>query len=419
MTAVIVVAVTDLIRRIRNRSALIVAIGAPVAMAGVFGLLLDGATGARFTVGVADADRSAISRQVVRTIVATGGDEAARGGEAGGRAGDRDGAVDAQGGESGEGAGGRVRFRTFDDGAELRHAVDSGDVDGGVLVPGGFGDDAAAGRKLTVVALRDPRHAIGGQVASAVAASVGNQVARVGLSVRVASQLTARPPGDLVDAAGDRGAAFRLDEGGDTSRSVDAAAFFGASMAIVFLFFGVAYAPRSLMKEKEDGTLARVLASPIAPGSLLVGKVIGVAVLGALGFGVVWWVTTAVFGAAWGPPVTVALLIVATVLSISGVSAFVCGLARTNEQADTYTSAVTFVLALLGGNFVGPANAPPLIQRLALLTPNGWALRGFTAAAVDGAGPHQVLGAVAVLLLVGAVFGAAGWVLVGKRVVQG
>jgi len=97
-----------------------------------------------------------------------------------------------------------------------------------------------------------------------------------------------------------------------------------------------------------------VLASPIAPGALLAGKVLGVAVLSSVGFAVVWLVTTAVFGAAWGPPATVVVLIVATVLSISGVSAFVCGLARTNEQADTYTSAVTFVLALLGATSSGP-----------------------------------------------------------------
>jgi len=398
VAASLVVAVTDLVRRIRNRSALIVAIGAPVAMAGVFGLLLDGATSAHFTVGVADADRSAVSRQVAGTLVDPAG---------------------GSGGTAESGADDRIRFRTFADESALRRAVDDGDVDGGVLLPDGFGADAAAGKRLTVVALRDPRRAIGGEVAAAVAASVGHEVAGVGLSVRVASGLTDRPPGELVDAAGDRTPAFRLDEGGDTSRSIDASAFFGASMAIVFLFFGVAYAPRSLMKEKEDGTLARVLASPIAPGSLLAGKVLGVALLSAAGFVVVWWVTTAAFGAAWGPPVTVLILIVATVLSISGVSAFVCGLARTNEQADTYTSAVTFVLALLGGNFVGPANAPPLLQRLSLLTPNGWALRGFTAAAVDGAAPHEVLGAIAVLLVVGAAFGAAGWVLVGRRVVQG
>lgn len=387
MAATLVVAVTDLIRRIRNRSALIVAIGAPVAMAGVFGLLLDGATTTRFTVGVADVDRSAVSRQVTKAMGPDTDD--------------------------------RIRFRTFAGEAALRGAVDDGDVDGGVVIPSGFGADAAAGRRLTVVALRDPRHAIGGQVAAAVATSVGNQVARVGLSVRVASELTGRPPGALVDPAGGRDAPFVLAEGGDTSRSINASAFFGASMAIVFLFFGVAYAPRSLMQEKEDGTLARVLSCPIAPGALLAGKVLGVAVLGSVGFAVVWWVTTALFGAAWGPPATVVVLIVATVLSISGVSAFVCGLARTNEQADTYTSAVTFVLALLGGNFVGPANAPPLLAKLSLLTPNGWALRGFTAAAVDGAGPHEVLGAVAVLLVVGVVFGAAGWVLVGRRVVQG
>ena len=36
---------------------------------------------------------------------------------------------------------------------------------------------------------------------------------------------------------------------------------------------------------------------------------------------------------------------------------------RTEEQADGYTSAVAFALALLGGNFVGPGQAPEALQR--------------------------------------------------------
>ncbi len=109
-----------------------------------------------------------------------------------------------------------------------------GDVAGGVLVPTGFGEAATSGRPVKVEALRDPHREIGGQVATAVAASVGNRVSAVGLSVRVGSEITGRSPGELLGPAGDRPAPFELDEGGDTGRSINASAFFGASMAIVF-----------------------------------------------------------------------------------------------------------------------------------------------------------------------------------------
>jgi ABC-2 type transport system permease protein len=71
-------------------------------------------------------------------------------------------------------------------------------------------------------------------------------------------------------------------------------------------------------------------------------------------------------------------LIVALALTIVGMTALVITVARTERQADGFASMLTFGLVLLGGNFVFIGGAPPLVRSLALLTPNGWALRAFT-----------------------------------------
>ena len=90
----------------------------------------------------------------------------------------------------------------------------------------------------------------------------------------------------------------------------------------------------------------------------MAGKTLSVAALGLAGFVTVWAVTALGFGAGWGNPAAVVLVIVATVFAVGGVSILVASLARTEQQADAYTGAVTFVLALLGGNFVGPSRCP-------------------------------------------------------------
>ena len=51
-----------------------------------------------------------------------------------------------------------------------------------------------------------------------------------------------------------------------------------------------------------------------------------------------------------------------------------------------------FGLALVGGNFFFLSTAPSLMRRLALLTPNGWALRGFTDLATVGGGIGTIAG---------------------------
>ena len=65
-------------------------------------------------------------------------------------------------------------------------------------------------------------------------------------------------------------------------------------------------------------------------------------------------------------------------LVLVALTALVTSLARTDRQADGLASIVTFGLVLLGGNFVVLATAPQIMRTLALGTPNGWALRGFT-----------------------------------------
>ncbi len=72
------------------------------------------------------------------------------------------------------------------------------------------------------------------------------------------------------------------------------------------------------------------------------------------------------------------VLCIAMSVSVVALTMIVIALARTERQADGIASMVTFGLAIIGGNFLFVSQAPELLRRLALTTPNGWALRGFT-----------------------------------------
>ena len=71
-------------------------------------------------------------------------------------------------------------------------------------------------------------------------------------------------------------------------------------------------------------------------------------------------------------------LVVALALTLVGMTALVITAARTERQAEGFASILTFGLVLLGGNFIFVGGAPQIVRTLALLTPNGWALRAFT-----------------------------------------
>jgi ABC-2 type transport system permease protein len=188
-------------------------------------------------------------------------------------------------------------------------------------------------------------------------------------------------------------------------------------MSVLFLFFTVSFAARSLLAEKEGGTLARVLATPTRPGALAIGKTLAVSALALAGFVTVWVVTSVGFDGDWGNPLGVVLVMIATVAALAGVATFIASLAETERQADAFTSIVTFAFALIGGNFVRPGQNPAALETLALFTPNGWSLQAFTDLSADAATVASVLGSIGVLLGFALLFGTIG-VVRARRVVS-
>jgi ABC-2 type transport system permease protein len=178
-------------------------------------------------------------------------------------------------------------------------------------------------------------------------------------------------------------------------------------MVIIFLFLLIGAAGRSVLAERSTGTLARLQAAPIGTGSVVAGKVLSILLLSLLSVFTIWGATTALFGAYWGPAIAVVVLGTATVLSLSGLSLFVTVFAKSEAGAEAATVILGFTLALLGGNFFPPGSLPPLFEKVALLTPNGWALNGFGQLALDGRGLTDIFLPIAVLLAIGAVFGSA------------
>jgi ABC-2 type transport system permease protein len=86
--------------------------------------------------------------------------------------------------------------------------------------------------------------------------------------------------------------------------------------------------------------------------------------------------TSLLFGASWGNPVGVAVLVVVAVLSAMGIMALIATLARNADQAASWQSVVAVVLGLLGGTFFPVSQAPGILSRLTFVAPQAWFLRG-------------------------------------------
>ncbi len=360
---IVVIASTDLRRRFRSRSALVTAFVAPLVLPMLFGLMFSPRTQV-FEIGVADDSDLPTGAQIAASLVMPAGVGPAS--------------------QQDEGA---VDFIPVESGTEARAFVDDGSLDSAIIL-----QSRDARIALTTVGARD--HAIAAQVAESIAHQLAGSIDRQGA------------PGVEIRS---------LPIGG---RPLSATAYFGAAMAIVFLFFTVSSAAKSLLEERRNRTLDRILAGPTRPAAVVLGKVASIAVLATAGFLTVWTVTSLVFDATWGNPGAVLSLIVATVFALCGVALFIASLARSAQQSDSIAAVVTFALALLGGNFVGPTDTPVLLRTLSKFTPNGWALRGFAEVSVDAASLTSVARSLGALAAFGAVFGFVG-VVRFQRLVAG
>jgi ABC-2 type transport system permease protein len=179
--------------------------------------------------------------------------------------------------------------------------------------------------------------------------------------------------------------------------------YFAPSIAVVFLFIGSGLGMRSLMLERTGGTLVRIAAAPVRPGAVVTGKLLAVGITGLVSILVVWGATAAVFGADWGDPLGVLLMCLGAVAAMCGFGVLVTSFARNEREAFAASLIVGLVLALLGGNLLPPGALPEFLQVLSLATPNGWALVGFGRLSLLHDPARDVIGPFLVLCLIAAV----------------
>jgi ABC-2 type transport system permease protein len=272
------------------------------------------------------------------------------------------------------------------------------------MLPASPGPSQVVLRSPALVEIVYPRNStIAAGVTAALTAAVDGRVA-AGELAAAAAGTSAASAGDIATQAAETPPPLKAvdDSAGKRPNTIG---YFGPGMAIIFLFIGAGAGARSLLGERDTGTLARLAIAPVRPASVIAGKVGAVVLTALASILAVWGVTTLVFSATWGQPAAVLAMCVATVLAFAGLALFIAVAAKTPGQAETATLVLGFGLALFGGNFFPPGTLPPLFEKLTLLTPNGWALQGFGSLAIDGAHFPTVVTPLIVLVVIAAAFG--------------
>ncbi len=394
MSSALRIAAKDLRLRVRDRSFFVLGIAAPLVLAYIFYLVFGSAatgTGLGLEYGVVDEDASEISTAFTSILQGAASEDI-------------------------------LTLDEFDQEAEAESALEAGDIDAYFVVPAGLGDAVFGNQAATIDIVGDIDAPTSTQIAASFAEQFSSGIAANQLAVVTTAAMEGVPVtpdlvGSLSRDPAEAGMSFTLTDRTADTRQLDASTYFASGLAVFFLFFTVQFGVTGLLEEERDGTLARLMASPIPRFSVIAGKAIVSFVLGVVSMFILIMATTLLMDADWGAPLGVALLVIAGVLAAIGIMGLVASVAKTPEGAGNLGSIIAVVLGMLGGTFFPIAAAGGLLASLTYLTPHAWFLRGL-AELSDGAPWTAALPAVLSILLFAVVTGTLAYFLLRRRLAR-
>ncbi len=176
----------------------------------------------------------------------------------------------------------------------------------------------------------------------------------------------------------------RASRGGDgklptsVQQNVPAWALFG-------MFFIVVPLGGALIRERQGGTLARLLTLPVSYSVLLMGKVIAYVLICLAQFGIILLIGIHVMPLLGTPvleigssPEAILAVVVSAALAACGYGILLGTVARTYEQASMFGAVSVVIAAAVGGIMVPVYVMPEVMRRISDFSPLAWGLNALT-----------------------------------------
>jgi ABC-2 type transport system permease protein len=310
--------------------------------------------------------------------------------------------------------------------AAARQAVEDGKLDGFLAFPADFTQAVTAGSptKLEIFAnagATNTRAVLGG-VAAEIASQISTDRVIISATARLMTMNGATP--DEINKAisgiteqlfmqGAAGAgptyiAYRTEEVGEVVAE-NPANYVVPGYLVMFVFFAAAISAESIVRERQNHTLERLLATSVKKESILGGIYTGSAIRGLIQIIIFWMVGMLVFKVDMGlSPAAVIILSVLMVIMSSAFALMLATLVRTIRSAASLAVITSLLLAPLGGCWWPSFLYPEWLQTAAKITPHAWATLGFNKLMLFGASFTDVWSSMVALVVFTIIFGVIG-----------
>lgn len=153
-----------------------------------------------------------------------------------------------------------------------------------------------------------------------------------------------------------------------------------AGMSVMMLMFGVTSCGRTLILERERGTMARLLSIGVPRESLLAGTAIFTVTIGCLQMAAMFVYGELMFRVGiFRDPLTLIVLTLMWVLTAASFGILIAAAAKSEKQADMLATLLIISMAALGGCWfpLQMLDLPAVFQAMTRSTATYWAMSGF------------------------------------------
>jgi len=151
-----------------------------------------------------------------------------------------------------------------------------------------------------------------------------------------------------------------------------------AGMAIMMLLFSVAVMGASLLDEKREGTLKKLLYSPMPSNSILYGKMLYVNLISIFQLVIMFIFANLAFGLdIFSHLPSLLLMIIATAFACSSFGILLASFAKSSQQVSGMSTLIILVMSCIGGSMLPTFFMPAFMQKISIFSVNYWGIQGF------------------------------------------
>lgn len=160
--------------------------------------------------------------------------------------------------------------------------------------------------------------------------------------------------------------------------------YYSAAMGVMFIMFSGMFGIKSILEERDNRTLMRMMSTTTSKFTIVIGKFMGILFTGFIQVLIMIISTSLIFGVHWGTSyLGIVLMSLTSVFAASGLSMFIASLAKTERSAEMMASIGIQVMSLIGGSMVPVHVFPEFMKKISNFTLNKWSIVGFNNLMLD------------------------------------